>query len=94
MINLNKTLGFGMVVIGGLILTGCQSSNQSLGKMNANFGNSVRQNMAVQIVNPEASKDVTEAPMLDGKKAESAITKYHSDTIKQVEKIETSDVGN
>ncbi|MGR8950360.1 MAG: hypothetical protein ACU84Q_20135 [Gammaproteobacteria bacterium] len=94
MTNLKNTSSFGIVVVAGLILTGCQSPIQPLGKMNASFGNSVRQNMAVQIVNPEASKDITEAPMLDGNKAESAITKYHSDTVKQVEKIKTSDVGN
>lgn len=92
--NLKKKFGLSLVLLGGLVLAGCQSPIQPLGKMNASFGNSVRQNMAVQIVDPEASKDITEAPMLDGNKADTAIQKYQEGDVKEVKEIKTSDVGN
>jgi hypothetical protein len=59
--NLKKSSGLSLFLLGGVVLAGCQSPIQPLGKMNASFGNSVRQNMAVQIVDPEASKGITEA---------------------------------
>jgi type IV pilus biogenesis protein CpaD/CtpE len=49
------------------------------------FGNSVRTNVAVQTINPEAGKKDMPAPTLDGQKAAKAVDNYR----KQSEKAET-----
>lgn len=52
-----------------LVLTGC-TTQRPLGN---DFGNATQQNMAVQIANPEVSK---EAPTYDGAHTATAVIKY------------------
>jgi type IV pilus biogenesis protein CpaD/CtpE len=71
----------------------CESVVEPRKELSPDFGNAVRHNMAVQIVNPEASTGITEAPTLDGNRANAAVTLYQTGKTKAVEAVRTSDVG-
>ncbi len=66
-----------------LVLPGCDAV-QRKPHLTETFGNSVKHNMAVQIVNPEASASITEPPVMDGARATRAVTKYRTSTIQKV----------
>lgn len=91
---LNKLQVVAIMAAIGFAIAGCDSVVKPKGTLNPNFGNAVRHNMAVQIVNPDASAGITEAPDLDGKRANTAVADYEKGATKQVEKIITSNVGN
>ena len=58
------------------------------------FGDSVRKNMALHIINPEPLV-AAEAPALDSVRAARAIERYHSGEVTELEEISTtSGVGN
>lgn len=56
----------------------------------ATFGNSVRQTMAAQVVDPDPQYDDA-IPATDAVKAAAAIKRYRSDTVKQPDSIRTTD---
>ena len=83
----------GVVLVAGIAVAGCDNVTKPKTTLSPSFGNAVRQNMAVQIVNPEASADIKEAPNLDGIRANTAVTEYQTGTVKETEEISTSDVS-
>jgi len=86
-----KTLA--LIAVIGLAAAGCESVTEPKHTLNPNFGNAVRHNMAVQIVNPEASAGITDVPNLDGDRANSVVLEYQKGKTKTVKAIKTSDVG-
>jgi len=85
---LNKTAFLGSFASLALVLSGCDAV-QPKQHLTEGFGNSVKHNMAVQIVNPEASASITEPPGLDGNRANRAVTRYHTGGTTQIRKEKT-----
>jgi len=88
-----KFLKLGITVVACLIVVGCDTYTKPKKPLSQDFGNAVHHNMAVQIVNPEASAAITELPTLDGNRANAAMTQYQGGATKKVEAIKTSDVS-
>jgi hypothetical protein len=61
-----------------VFLAGCSQSHQV--KMNDDFGNAVRTNTALQVINPEAGQEDMPPMALDGQTAEKAMERYHGVT--------------
>jgi len=80
----------GLAVASCLLAAGCQSVTEPRLNLSPDFGNAVRHNMAVQTVNPEASAAITEAPTLDGNRANAAMSEYQGGKTKAVQNIKTS----
>ncbi len=78
-----KTITIAMTLLALLALGAC-GTQEPLGR---GFGNSVRHNMAVQIVNPEPS---TVSPLYDGEHAAKAIKKYHEGSVTVPESVTTT----
>ena len=78
-------------IILSLYLTGCsQSHQQTLGE---DFGNAVKTNTAMQVINPEAGQEDLPPMALDGQKAEQALEQYRGATGEaETEKL-VEDVG-
>lgn len=69
-----------MGVFAAVSLSGCQTmSEQSAPTLDPEFGNAVKTNMALQIVNPEAGRVEQPAPPLEGQKAERALQDYRKE---------------
>ena len=73
-----------------LFLGGCNTPGTGPGS--ASFGNAVRQNVAVQAVDPEPAA-IEEAPALDANRTAIAIGRYQVDEVKEPRRLRTSDVG-
>ena len=65
-------------IIPCLYLAGCNLSHQQT--MGEDFGNAVRTNTALQVINPEAGQEDMPPMALDGQKAEQAIEQYREAT--------------
>ncbi len=76
-----KTITIAMTL---LLALGACSTQKPLGR---DFGNSIRHNMAVQIVNPEPS---TVSPLYDGEHAARAIKKYREGSVETLEAVPTT----
>lgn len=75
-----------------LLLGGCNMPGSGPGS--ASFGDAVRQNVAVQAVDPEPAA-IEEAPALDADRTAIAIGRYQTDKVKEPRELRTSDViGN
>lgn len=84
-------LGMAMVIS----LAGCQTmSEPAAPTLASDFGNAVKANMAVQVVNPEAGKDDRPAPPLDGQKGEQAMDSYRKEQGKASSERLLIDVGS
>lgn len=88
-----QILKFGITVVACLIVVGCDTYTEPKKPLSQDFGNAVHHNMAVQIVNPEASAAISAPPTLDGNRANAVMTEYQGGTTKKVETIKTSDVS-
>ncbi len=79
------------VVIGFVVLAACETEPRMT--LTPDFGNSVRHNMAVHIINPpRLGKETTAVPM-DGVRALGAIDRYQKHEVIEPEKITTTEVG-
>ncbi len=77
------------VVLGSAVLTACETEPRMT--LSPDFGNSVRHNMAVHIINPPSlGKETTALPM-DGVRALGAIDRYQTGEVIEPEKIITTD---
>jgi type IV pilus biogenesis protein CpaD/CtpE len=76
-----------------IALAACENPPQkSRLTLSPGFGDAVRHNMAVQIVNPDGSQDFNPPPM-DGARADDAVERYRAGhTVKVIEQ-KTSSVG-
>ncbi len=79
------------VVIGFVVLTACESEPRMT--LSPDFGNSVRHNMAVHIINPPSLGKATTAVPMDGVRALGAIDRYQKHEVIEPEKITTTEVG-
>lgn len=69
-----------LVLLSAVSLTGCQTmSEQESGTLDPEFGNAVKSNAAVQVVNPDAGRVEQPAPPLEGQQAERALKDYRKD---------------
>jgi type IV pilus biogenesis protein CpaD/CtpE len=91
--NMKRFSLLGMIMMASL--TGCQTMSEPAPESLApDFGNSVKSNMAAQIVNPEAGKDDRPAPPLDGQKAEKAMKSYREEKGEATSERLLIDVGS
>ena len=65
-------------IILSLFLAGCNTSHQQT--MSEDFGNAVRTNTALQVINPEAGQEDMPPMTLDGQKAEQGLEQYRKAT--------------
>lgn len=73
------------IIIGtatALLVAGCTPTDITL-------GNSVRQTMAAQVVNPDPQYDTADHPT-DGTKGAAAVKRYRTDAVKQPDTISTT----
>jgi type IV pilus biogenesis protein CpaD/CtpE len=75
-----------------LMLAGCENPAKPRPTLRADFGDAVRHNMAVQILNPEGNPDFTPPPM-DGARANDAVERYRAGVTKEVVRQRTSKMG-
>ncbi len=77
------------VVVGLAVLTACETEPRMT--LSPDFGNSVRHNMAVHIINPpRLGKETTAVPM-DGVRAFGAIDRYQKHEVIKPEEVKTTD---
>ena len=87
-----KTITILLATAGAIALAGCQTEPRLVN--HPSFGNSVRHNMAVHIINPRPAMAATEATDLDGKRAAGAIGRYERGEVIQPLDVTTSSVSN
>ncbi len=77
--------------IGLAVLTACETEPRMT--LSPDFGNTVRHNMAVHVINPPSlGKETTALPM-DGVRAMGAIDRYQKHEVIEPEKVTTTDIG-
>ncbi len=77
------------VVVGLAVLTACETEPRMT--LSPDFGNTVRHNMAVHIINPpRLGKETTAVPM-DGVRAMGAIDRYQKHEVIIPEEVKTTD---
>ena len=79
------------VVIGLAVLTACETEPRMT--LSPDFGNSVRHNMAVHIINPPSLGKATTAVPMDGVRALGAIDRYQKHEVIEPEEVKTTDIG-
>lgn len=73
------------------LLAGCADRSIFEGPGDASFGEANRQTMMAQVINPEPEYDGE--MVTSGEHAADAVERYRTDTVKQPDNIETTDVG-
>jgi type IV pilus biogenesis protein CpaD/CtpE len=78
-----------------LALAACEGDNplQSKQVLHPSFGDAVRHNMAVQIINPDGHPDLSPPPM-DGVRAADAVKRYREGKTVEVVRQRTSKMGD
>ena len=79
------------VVVGLAVLTACETEPRMT--LSPDFGNSVRHNMAVHIINPPSLGKATTAVPMDGVRAFGAIDRYQKHEVIEPEEVKTTDIG-
>ncbi len=88
---MRKTPALRVVALAPLLALGA-CGHPDFGPGAADFGNAVKQNIAVQSVNPEPELALT-PPDMDGSRAAIAVGRYQADKVKPPRELRTSDVG-
>ena len=70
----------------GLGLAACQAPDT----LNPGFGDSVRHNMAMHIINPDPAPAEANGPDLYGPRGANAMTRYTTDQTEQLQDVSTS----
>lgn len=78
--------------VASLTLPGCAEIDKPKQTLSPSFGNAVRHNMAVQIINPDGHPDLSPSA-LDGSRAADAVKRYREGKTEEVVRETTSDVG-
>lgn len=81
-----------VIALAPIALAACQDPSKPRPVLHSSFGDAVRHNMAVQIINPEGDQNFT-PPGLDGDRAAIAVERYRTDKTEKVVEQRTSDVG-
>jgi len=82
-----------LYVVAGIVcfsLSACQSNDEPL---NPDFGNSVRHNMSVQIINPAPTYPTTGAPGMTGPRARGVMERYDKGEVIAPDVTRTSEFG-
>lgn len=82
-----------IVALAPVALAACENPAKPKAVLHSGFGDAVRHNMAVQLVNPEGSQDFGPTPM-DGDRAGIAVTRYRTGQTEEVVEQRTADVGD
>ena len=78
-----------------LLLAGCDTLNQNNLSPDPGFGEAVKYNAAVQIIDPDPVYDADGAqPGDNGDKAAAAVKRYRTDKVKDVQVMTTSGSGS
>ena len=80
------------IVIGSAVLAACETEPRMT--LSPDFGNSVRHNMAVHIINPPSLGKATTALPMDGVRALGAIDRYQKHEVIEPEEVKTTDQGS
>lgn len=72
--SLRFPLRAGLVILAGLLLAGCTSTTTP--RLDARFGDAVRQARALQTINPDAPANPDPVTGIDGESARHAIDRY------------------
>ena len=85
-----------LAVAGALaaLLAGCTSPPIQATDRLAGFGDSINQNAAVMIIDPQPLRARDTALPLDGHRAEIAIIRYYTDTVIPPEALTTANIGS
>ena len=75
-----------------VMLSGCQMESQT--NLREGFGNSVKSNMAMHVIDPEAGKNEPVVPDLDGQKAEGVLERYRAESGEVDDERLLKDVSN
>jgi type IV pilus biogenesis protein CpaD/CtpE len=81
-----------IAAVAPIALVACENPTQPKPTLSPAFGDAVRHNMAVQILNPDGYADLSPPPM-DGTRAAGAVERYRTGKTEKVEAQRTSDVG-
>ncbi len=81
-----KALAFAILTVAAVTIAGC-GNQEPLGH---GFGDSVRHNMAVHIINPRPNYDVDSLDGLSGPRAAGVIGRYESDKVEDLKIEKTS----
>lgn len=80
-----------IIAVACLSLAGCDTLNQNNVSPDPGFGEAVKYNAAVQIIDPDPVYDEAGSqPGDSGAKGAAAVKRYRTDTVKQVETIATT----
>ncbi len=85
-----KTVTILLATAGAIALAGCQTQPRLVN--HPSFGNSVRHNMAVHIVNPRPAMAATEVTEMEGNRAAGAIGRYERGEVIQPLDVTTSKI--
>ena len=73
------------------LLAGCNTVNPQTGSVDPGFGEAVKYDQAVQTIDPDPVYTADGAqPGDQGDKAAAAVKRYRTDTVKQVEQVQTT----
>ena len=86
-----KALAFAILTAASVTIAGCNGNQAPLGQ---DFGDSVRHNMAVHIINPRPNYDVDSLSDLSGPRAEGVIHRYQTDKVEDLKIEGTSNKGS
>ena len=77
-----------MLMLAAVVLTGCARGEAdvtpTVGSLGADFGNAVRHNIAVQVVDPMPAIADGGPPPLDGNRAAAAIGRYQNGAVREL----------
>ncbi len=77
------------VVLGLAVLTACETEPRMT--LSPDFGNTVRHNIAVHVINPPSLGKATTALPMDGVRALGAIDRYQKGEVIEPEKVKTTE---
>jgi hypothetical protein len=79
------------IAAAALLLAGCSTMNKPIGAEDPGLGESVKYNAAIQTVNPDPAYPADSAqPGDSGAKGAAAARRYRTDSVKQVEAMQTT----
>jgi len=80
---------FLLPVLASVLLTACVENQTSDGasqrSLGLDYGNAIRQNEALQIVDPRSATADKQAPALDGRRAAAAMARYQNGAVRALE---------
>lgn len=80
-----------LIAAGALAVAACSTMKKNIGQEDPGLGESVKYDAAVQIINPEPVYQAGNAqPGDSGAKGAAAVKRYRTDSVKQVETMQTT----